>query len=310
MHARAARPIRLFLTIIFCLVTLGVANVRADLNAKQARKAITRMAGFELTSGAVKIKSVSPTGATTAESTALVRNVFRFEKDAQAFWRVAEVRTAPDRWEDVELIARVLGANTSRELCNAPDPPIRGAVIEPSVKRARCLLGSLLGIQIPSDGVRIQEVAPFSIPLASQPSTTVIAWIQLDARLVKGAKGAWQVSELRTGNRSWVKIESVLTSLTQAKRETARKELAAVAQALDKFRRERGAYLVADKYAVLIDHLSPRYLPRVIRVDPWHQPYNYQGQTDRFTLSSPGPDRKGSTPDDIVVINFTGHLPQ
>lgn len=301
MPARAKRSAFLFSIVVVCLLTLSVPNVRAELNAKQARKAITRMAGFELTNGAVKVKTVSLTGPTTAEATALVRSVFRFEKDAQGIWRVAEIRTAPDKWEAVDLVARVLNANIPREQCTAADPPIRGAVIEPSVKRARCLLGSLLGIQMPSDAVRIQEVAPFGIPLASQPSTTVIAWIQVDARLVNVGKSGWQVSELRTGNRGWVQLEPVLASLNDAKRETARAELATIAQALERFRRESGSYLVADKHSVAIDHLSPRYLPRVIRVDPWNQPYSYHGQRDRFTLSSNGPDRKDATADDIVV---------
>lgn len=301
MQARAKRSPCLFSLIVVCLLTLSVPHVRADLNAKQARKAITRMAGFELTNGAVKVKTVSATGPTTAEATALVRSVFRFEKDALGVWRVAEIRTAPDKWEAVNLVARVLNAGISREECTAPDPPIRGTVSEPSVKRVRCLLGSLMGIQMPSDAVRIQEVAPFAIPLASQPSTTVIAWIQIDARLVNVGKSNWQVSELRTGNRGWVKLEAVLAGLNEMKRETARAELATIAQALEKFRSERGSYLVADKHSVAIDHLSPRYLPRVIRVDPWNQPYSYHGQRDRFTLSSNGPDRKDATADDIVV---------
>lgn len=301
MHASAKRSACLFSLIFVCLLTLYVPNVYADLNAKQARKAITRMAGFELTNGAVKVKAVSLTGATTAEATALVRSVFRFEKNAHGIWRVAEVRTAPDKWEAVDRIASVLNASIPHEACTALDPPIRGAVIEPSVKRARCLLGSLLGIQMPSDAVRIQEVAPFALPLASQPSTTVIAWIQIDARLENVGKSGWQVSELRTGDRGWVRLEPVLANLNEAKRETARAELATIADALEKFRSERGSYLVADKHSVAIDHLSPRYLPRVIRVDPWNQPYSYHGQRDRFTLSSSGPDRKDATADDIVV---------
>jgi hypothetical protein len=52
---------------------------------------------------------------------------------------------------------------------------------------------------------------------------------------------------------------------------------------------------------VLIDHLSPRYLARVIRVDPWHRPYQYEGQPDRYSLRSLGPDGKPNTQDDIVV---------
>lgn len=295
------RSFHLFRLLILGLVTLTAVNVRADLNAKQARKAITRMAGFELTNGAVKVMGVSPSGATSAEVTALVRTAFRFEQDAQARWHVAEVRTGPNTWEDLSLVARALGSPSVDDECNSSEPPARPAAIEPSVKRARCLLGNLFGIKVPSDAVRIQEVAPFAIPLASQPSTTVIAWIKIDARLVNQGKAGWQVSELRTGDRGWIKVEPVVAALNEAKRTTAQAELRTIAQALEKFRTERGSYLVADKHSVVIDHLSPRYLARVIRVDPWHQPYTYQGQRDRFTLSSTGPDRKEATADDIIV---------
>ena len=51
--------------------------------------------------------------------------------------------------------------------------------VDPSPKRVRCLLGNLFGIAVPSDAVRIQEIAPFVLPLASQPSATVVAWIEL-----------------------------------------------------------------------------------------------------------------------------------
>jgi Type II secretion system (T2SS), protein G len=292
---------QLFGLLIFVSVTLAAANVHAELNAKQARKAITRMAGFELTNGAVKVTATSTTGATTGEATAQIRSVFRFEKDAQGRWRVAEVRTGPNNWEQIDSVARASNTSVSIEECNAADRPARAAAVEPTVKRVRCLLGQLLGIHVPSDEVRVQEVAPFAIPLASQPSTTVIAWIQIDARLVNQGKAGWQVTELRTRNRDWIKLEPLLSALNESKRETARADLNAVAQALERFRTERGGYLVADKHSVVIDHLSPRYLSRVIRVDPWHQPYSYQGQRDRFTLSSAGPDGKEATADDIIV---------
>lgn len=293
---------RVFCGLIFLLLTLLVSDARADLNAKQARKAITRMPGFELTNGAVRINAISSTGATAAEVSALVRSVFRFEKDQQGRWFVADLRTAPNNWEEIDLIFRAQGVSQMPDECNAPDPPARGAaVIEPTVKRARCLLGRLLGIEIPSDGVRIQEVAPFGIPLASKPSTTVVAWIQISARLAKLTKSDWQVTEIKTGKRDWIKLESLIASLNNEKRKTAQAELESIAQALERFRHERGSYLVADKHSVVVDYLNPRYLPRVIRLDPWHQPYNYQGQRDRFTLSSTGPDRKEATADDIIL---------
>jgi hypothetical protein len=172
--------------------------------------------------------------------------------------------------------------------------------VDPSVKRVRCLLGHLLGVEIPSDAIRIQEVNPTPIPLASQPSATVVAWLRVEARLTSD-KGGWQVTELRTGNRDWVKLEPIVAALNEQKQKQARAELDLIARALEKFRKDRGFYVVSDKQSVAIDFLSPRYLARVIRVDPWNQPYKYLGERDHFTLRSTGPDRKADTPDDISV---------
>jgi len=289
--------------LVFVLLALSFSDARANVTTKQARKAITRMPGFELTNSAVRVSSVSSTTDSTAEVTASIRSVFRFEKNQQGIWRVAEIRTAPDTWEDIDLIGRALGVNMITSDCNSPDRPARPAALDPTVKRTRCLLGSLFGIDIPSDELRIQEVAPFAVPLASRPSTTVIAWIQVGARLVKEKNSGWRVAEIRTGKRDWISVDTVLAAVNDEKRKTARAELEVIAQALERFRSERGYYWVADKESVLIDHLSPRYLSRVIRLDPWRQPYIYQGERDRFTLTSTGPDRKEATGDDIILSN-------
>ncbi len=293
------KPIdEIFCVLVFLLLALSFSDARADVSSKQARKAITRMPGFELKNGAVRVHSVSSTSALTAEVTASIQSIFRFEKNQAGLWRVVEIRTGPDSWEDIDLIGRALGVNAITSDCNAPE---RRASLDPTVKRTRCLLGSLFGIDIPSDEVRIQEVAPFAVPLASQPSTTVTAWIQIDARLVKEKKSDWKVAEIRTGKRDWINLDTVFAAVNAEKRKTASAELELIAQALERFRSDRGYYWVADKEAVLIDHLSPRYLSRVIRLDPWRQPYIYQGQRDRFTLTSTGPDRKEATGDDIVL---------
>ena len=157
-------------------------------------------------------------------------------------------------------------------------------------------------MEVPSDAVRIQEVAPFSIPLVSQPSAVVTAWIRIDARLLNGSKG-WAVESLRTGKLEWVKLEPLIASLNEEKQRKARADLQLIARALELFRGERGFYVVSDKHSVAVDHLNPRYLHQVIRVDPWHQPYKYEGQRDHFTLRSSGPDGKDNTADDIRITS-------
>ena len=74
-----------------------------------------------------------------------------------------------------------------------------------------------------------------------------------------------------------------------------------LAVALESYRREHGFYLESKSEATLIDHLNPHYLARVIRVDPWHQPYEYEGTRDGFTLRSVGPDGKSNTAHDIFL---------
>jgi hypothetical protein len=285
--------------IACCVVSLMAAEARAELSSKQARKALTRMPGFELTSGAVRVKAIAP--GPPAEVTADIRNVFKFEQDERGRWRIAEIRTAQDRWEFIDIIAGAAGVNLATNECNAPEPPFKGAAaIDPSVKRARCLVGVLTGIDVPSDAVRIQEVDPMPVPLASRASAVVVAWIRVTAHLVNEGKG-WQVSELRTGNRDWVKLQPLIDALNEKKRAQARRDMERMAQALEHYRQDRGFYVVSYSQAVLIDHLNPRYLSKIIRVDPWNHPYRYDGQRDHFILHSSGPDGKDQTGDDIQL---------
>jgi hypothetical protein len=293
--------------IACCVLALAAADARAELSSKQARTAITRMPGFELKSGAVRVKAIAAASGTTAEVTADIRNVLKFEQDERGRWRISEIRTAQDRWEDIDIIAGAANAKLATNECNSPDPPFKGsAALDPSVKRARCLVGVLTGIDVPSDALRIQEVDPMPVPLASRASAVVVAWIRVTARLVNEGKG-WQVSELRTGNRDWIKLQPLIDALNEKKRLKARSDIGTVAQALGLYRKERGFYVVSDSHAVLIDHLNPRYLSKIIRVDPWNHPYKYEGQRDRFVIYSSGPDGKDRTSDDIAVGG--GYIP-
>ncbi len=297
------------LLVVCCLLAVSAIDAaavarlqRSKLSNSQARKLVTRMAGLELPGGAVRIKAITPGNDGTAEVTAEIKTVFRFEKDKAGSWRVAEVRIGPDRWLQIRHIANALNTKTPPADCSAPDPPFKGSqAVDPSAKQSRCLLASLLGVDLPSDSVRIQEVSPFVIPIASEPSALVTALITVNARIVNQGSAGALVSELRTGNRDWVQLEPLAASVEREKQEQARGELAWMAEALEKFRKDRGYYVVSDSQAVAMDHLNPRYIPRVIRVDPWHQPYKYQGERDRFTLRSVGADGKEGTADDIEL---------
>ena len=122
---KAEKPKTVLLSLLAVIVICSAVDARADLSAAQARKAITRIAGFELKSSAVRVKSISGSSASTADVAAEIRTVFKFETDKEGRWRVAEIRTGQERWEDLDLIAHSLGAEVTKGDCNALDPPRR-----------------------------------------------------------------------------------------------------------------------------------------------------------------------------------------
>jgi hypothetical protein len=210
-------------------------------------------------------------------------------------WQLSEIRTGQDRWERLETLARAAQTELPSGECDAPS-----SASELTSRRARCLVASLFGITLPSDDVRIKEVLPFGLSLGSESTALVEALVRVDFRLARDAKG-WHVAEFKSGARDWVNVTDIPAAIDQVKRSAASDELSVIAKALSDYRRERGYFVVADKESVLIDHLSPKYLTRVIRVDPWQRPYQYEGQQDHYSLRSLGPDGKANTPDDIVV---------
>jgi len=165
-----------------------------------------------------------------------------------------------------------------------------------SPKEARRLIARLAGIELPSDAVRVKSVSSFG------NSAVVVAQVETAFRLVN-EKNKWRVAEIRTGDRRWEDVDLLVRALNAEKTSRVRAELETVATALEAFRRERGAYVEAKTETALIDFLSPRYLARVIRVDAWQRPYEYEGSRDSYVLRSLGPDGKSGTADDVVLTN-------
>jgi hypothetical protein len=286
---------RLVYLLVLLLVLILSSSSAFALSQKQARKLISQIAGSSLPGSAVRIKSLTENGS-EAEATAEIETAFRLVQDREDRWQVAEVRVGQNRWEETSVIASAFNRPAPELACLARELSKSGEVL--SVRRARCLLAHVLGIELPSDALRIRSVSSLGVPLAS-PSAVVVARLEADVKFVK--EGDWRVSQIRTGNGGWINVEGAVAALNDAKRKRAQADLATLARALEEYRRTSGFYVVSDKEPVLIDHLSPRYLQQVIRLDPWGNPYKYQGQTDRFLLTSLGPDGKENTPDDITV---------
>lgn len=290
---------KIFLGLMF-LCALTPAAVRADISAKDARKAIQTMLGASLPSSAVHVDRISAGSEGAAQATAEIQAVFRV-KQVDSHWRLSEVRTGQDTWEHLELIAQAMNATLPAGGCDAPSEFARSkSAKELNVKRARCLVAELLGVTLPSDQVRVRDISLLELPFGSESSALIETSIQVEVRFARDARG-WQVSEFKSGNREWVRIDTLATALNDVKRAAAASELNTMASALNDFRRERGSFVVSDKQSVLIDHLNPQYLKRVIRLDPWHRPYQYEGAQDHFSLRSLGADGKPQTGDDITV---------
>jgi hypothetical protein len=162
-----------------------------------------------------------------------------------------------------------------------------------SPSEARKLIATLAGIKLPSGAVRVKEISPMG------SSAVVVAQVETAFRFVKEG-GKWRVAEIRTGDRRWEDLDLLVRAVNAEKAERARAELETLATALESFRRERGFYVVGKTEGVLVDHLNPRYLERIVRIDPWHNPYLYEGAADAYTLRSAGPDGKENTGDDVV----------
>jgi type II secretion system (T2SS) protein G len=292
--------IRFFLLSVFLLAPAPV-TLAADLSAKTARKLIQTMAGIALPGSAVRVSRVTTSTADNAEAAAEIETVFRARQSA-GLWRLGEIRVGQERWEKLDLIAQAAGAKLPAGSCDAPSEfTLRAASATAlTTKRARCLVAELLGVTPPSDDVRIKSISSLDLPFGTESSALITALVRVDFRFTRG-EGGWRVSEFKSGNREWAKLDAISPALNDVKRVAATSDLTAIATALIDFRSKRGSFVVSDKESVLIDHLSPQYLTRVIRLDPWHRPYQYDGEPDHFSLRSLGPDGKPGTADDIVV---------
>jgi len=288
-----------------CLLSVAIwalspANVRAELSQKDARKVIQTMFGSSLPSRAVHVQQVRTNAEGSAEVSAEIQAVFR-AKQVNGDWRLNELRTGQDTWEHLDLIAQALQVKLPVGGCDTPANVARNAAaLALTVPRARCLVAELLGVTLPSDQVRIKEVSLMNLVLDTEPSALIVSLIRVDFRLARDGK-AWRVSEFRSGNRDWFNVGALAVALNDVKRVSATSDLTSIANALVDFRRKRGSFVVSNRESVLIDHLSPEYLARVIRLDPWHRPYQYDGAQDHFSLRSLGPDGIPNTADDIVV---------
>src|ERR1700675_519521 len=88
-----------------------------------------------------------------------------------------------------------------------------------SPKEARKLIAHLAGIELPSDAVRVKEVS------TSGNTAIVVAQVETAFRMVKGDKDKWRVTEIRTGDRRWEDLDTLMRALNIEKTARASAEM-------------------------------------------------------------------------------------
>jgi hypothetical protein len=161
-------------------------------------------------------------------------------------------------------------------------------------REAREAIARLLG-RSPGE-VRIKAVSPG----IAGDDAVVTAQMDTTFQLHKEKDGTWRVASVRLADGRWEDVELLRRALDAEKAARARSDLAALAAGTEAYRRDRGFYPEAETVAALVDKITPRYLARVVRVDPWHQPYFGRVTGTGFQLGSAGPDGRENTADDVL----------
>ncbi len=205
----------------------------------------------------------------------------------------------------VVAIVLLTGTIIAAFLVGAHGESMVAAAQELSVSQARRAIARTAGIELPTGAIEVERE---DITVLGS-SATVEAKVTTAFRLQRTERDGWEVAEIRVGDNRWEDVALLRRALDREKELRARTQLETLRVALEAFRRERGHYPRVETARELVDHLSPRYLSSVLRLDPWHQPYEYNGALNTYRLLSAGADRRAGTADDVTltgVANSSG----
>lgn len=321
----------IFVFIVFVVGAAAQKKPKPALKEKDARRALAEAPGFALRTGAVKVKEVSPVGASPVTVAAGVTVAFRLVRvedesvpqTGGAFkvkrWRAVEFRTGDRAWEEFDLVAGDFGAErveaarraleelvTEFEAQQAAAPRPEPVVVVPPLSAEGGGKDKKKVKKLKEPEKKAPEPltrGPLTIKQLSLMGSSAVAEVEVAASffLSKDARGRWRVTGFEVAGESVASLDALWPAVNTRKAARAREDFAALVDALEAYRRERGFYVVAEDTVVLQDHLSPRYAKRIIRLDPWHNPYRYTGTQTSFTISSDGPDGKRGTADDVTL---------
>ncbi len=314
-------PLALALVALSFLATHDASaqkKPKKALKESDAQRAIAATPGFALNRGRVRVKEISLAGQAPVVVTAEVEVALGFmqvegEKGSPPRWRIMDFRTGDRSWEKFDYLAGPVSAEAIYEARSALEE-----MAAEFVSRQRQLNESEKGEEtsvevVDAKGKKIEatkqdkKVEVRRGPLVMKEfapiykSARAVVDVEAAFTLERDAKKKWRVVAFKVGDLSMNNLEALIASINRKKSEHARADLETIRLALERFRSERGFYVVSDSETVLVDHLSPRYLKTIIRIDPWHRPYRYNGTRDAYTLSSDGPDNLPLTADDVTL---------
>ena len=330
----------LVIALALCILAGGAAaqkKPKPALKESEARRVISEAPGFALRTGAVKVKSVSPAGTSPVMVEADVTGAVRLEwvEDErvpqtggvfkQKRWRAVEFRTGDRAWEEFDLVSIAAFAPRLEAARLALEELVTEFAAQQAATVAKEEAASANLVTVPTQAEaeggkkykkkdaekkkakEAKKVEPLTrgaltVKQLSPMGSSVVAEVTVAATfsLTRDARGRWRVAEVSAGGESSGDLAALWLAADARKAERARADLAALGEALEAFRRERGFYVVGRDSVTLLDHLSPRYSKRIVRLDPWHNPYRYEGTQASYTLASDGPDGKQGTADDIT----------
>jgi hypothetical protein len=172
-----------------------------------------------------------------------------------------------------------------------------GLARELGSREARDQIARALGIGEPG------RIHVKSISVTGNKEAVVDATFDEAFHLSADKNGNWAVTEVRTGDRCWESIELIRTAVRKEKILRTTAQMSAIATALEAFHRDHGSYVQAATGRALMDHLAPRYMEMLVRLDAWSHEFEYDGGPSGYKLASFGPDGKPDTEDDIVYRN-------
>lgn len=326
--------VSLFVALALCVFASDASaqkRPKPALKESDARRAVAETTpGFALRTGAVKVREVSPAGTspvTVAADVTVAIRLVRVEDESVPQtggvfkvrrWRAAEFRTGDRTWEEFDLVAGAFGPERVEAARRALEELVTEFETQQAASaRAEAVVVPTLpteagGKDKSKDKKKDEPEKKAAEPLTRGPLTirqlslmgsSAVAEVAVASvfDVSRDARGKWRVTGVEVGGETFGGLEALWLSVNARKAERARADLAEMRVALEAFRRERGFYIVGEDAVVLLDHLSPRYARRVIRLDPWHNPYRYAGSAAAYTLASDGPDGKRNTADDVTL---------